>query len=555
MRKLNALYTNELIKFLHKPFYIIVAVIIIVAMVLVGIVGKNATDEIIYYIEDESFTSSSHYEYEMEYLNNDRNYYADNIKSNVKCISDYVTEMKNEEGRDLNEIYFDGKIVNIVYDVANSFSQYYYTLTRLQELETYEKYDAYDVSYLMECAEKISATEATEQCENFYDELCKDYPVWEETAKAHNFQSLMNIPEANTENVAFYREILESKNYAKYIEYQNKLIMENDSLSETTKDLSVKANALKLEINPDGTDNSQSIRERENAIDRYVNYSTMAIEGIDAIGRILTPAQIEEYNAIAAELELAVKKGPVGFGAEKSREEETFSQMMLSVGMGIASLAVLLFAATIISDEIQSGSIKMLIITPVKRSKIFLAKLFAIMTVIAGYGLVIFSTFTLLNVILGYGSAPVIFTDITGKVSSIGYYAYVGFDLFFDMIKLFVYACFALMLSALMRNSALSICVTMFEYLAISNIVPLVIASMDNVTINVIKSVIPEANISLSEKIFVQNYPFMSSVAESFVELPTLPDTAFWFAAIYTAVLLFVLIYIGFDSFCRRDIK
>jgi hypothetical protein len=95
----------------------------------------------------------------------------------------------------------------------------------------------------------------------------------------------------------------------------------------------------------------------------------------------------------------------------------------------------------------------------------------------------------------------------------------------------------------------------MFEYLAISNIVPLVIASMDNVTINVIKSVIPEANISLSEKIFVQNYPFMSSVAESFVELPTLPDTAFWFAGIYTAVLLFVLIYIGFDSFCRRDIK
>ena len=556
MRKLNALYINELAKVVHKPFYIIVVAIIVAAMFLTGVAGNMSVSGTYYYIEDQVI-SSSYFKDNLEFLRKDISFCDSNNENYASEITKTIEKLLDDnEYEDKIFVYSDSKVIDSLYQMSYEFSNYYYYTQQIAQYERYEKYEVNNISYLMECVDKISRNEAAKAFETRYEKLCEDYPLWAEAAKSNDFKNMVpaEIPD-KTEDVSFYEEVLEQKDYKQYIEYQNKLVSENKSLSDEAKALAIKANELKLAINPDGTDNSQSIRERENAIDEYVKISTMAIEGVDSRGTILTPAEIEEYRAMSAELELAIKKAPVGFGAEKDDDRELFSQMMISVGMGIASLAVLLYAATTISDEIQSGSIKMLIITPVKRSKIFLAKLFAVMTVIASYGVIIFLSFILFNNIFGFGAAPVIFTAITGKVTSIGYYLYIFWDIVLDMLKLFVYASFAIMLSALLRNSALSICVTMFEYLAVSNVLPLIIASFDGVTVDVVKAVMPEASISLSEKIFMQNYPFVQSGAGALIELPKLPDTSFLFALIYTAVLLLVLFYIGFDSFCRRDIK
>lgn len=348
--------------------------------------------------------------------------------------------------------------------------------------------------------------------------------------------------------------ILESGKYSEFIAYKNRLIEQSD-YSDDTKRLMIETNNMLLQVNPEGEELTRELREVVQGINSYANYMTMAMEGMSDAGK-LTDDEIEEMRLTAQEIKLSIDINAVGYGAAQSKDELGYAKNVIAIGTAVASVIIILISATMISEEIQSGSIKALIISPVKRSKIFAAKLMAIVTVCLLMIALIALTFTAINIIFGFGSSPIVYTAF-GRAHSIAYYPYMFARIAIAFIDIFVYASMALMFSAITRNSAVSICITMFDYLAVSNIVKIICCNTDTITGNLVALFMPKVNMELAERLFRQMLP--QSESGSLLELLTGgSDCAYgplWFSIVYLAVLTFCFLYIAFDSFCRRDIK
>ena len=532
MSKFKALYINEMTKFLRKPLYVIFAIVIAVVMLIAGGI----------------FNFSSYIDYEEHYETTE--YYKEELE--------YQKEMK-----ETSLATIDGLAENVEDDSENVellYEELYYYKNILYDITYYEICIEKDVGrtmYLQDCAYKVAAVKAVEQFCEYYEALLEKKPQLEQAFYDAGFDvsEIVYIDGISLDDAPEYTEIIDTRDYGKYIALENKLIREDTSLSETSKELAIKANEMKLEINPDGNAVSSDIRAREEGIDQYVFYKTMIIEGRNESGGIITPEQLEQYNMTANELELAIKVGAVGLCEEKSVENEFTSQSMLDVGFGIAAIAVLLFAATIISDEIQSGSIKTLIIAPVKRSKIFVAKVLSVVTVALGYAAVVIVSFLLWNTVLGLGSAPVVFTDVFNKATSMSYYSYILSVVGLKVAELLVYAIFAVMLSTLVRNSSVSIVITFIEYLLVKSIVTTMVSLNRGIPFKVMSWFLPETNICFANKVFRQSYIGYSMLSDLESSFFSSGNPGIWFSVAYTVILVSVLFYIGFDSFCRRDIK
>jgi ABC-2 type transport system permease protein len=516
---------------LNYKTQMILAIVIAVAMLIAGGI----------------FNLSGYIDYEEYYENTE--YYQDEIE--------YQKEMKaNSMGTiaGLAEELESTEDAGLLYDELSYYNSILYDIVYF---ELCIEKDVGRTLYLQDCAANVADVKSTEQFCEYYETLIEKNPRIEDafSEAGLDISDIVYIDEVSEDDISEYTAILSARDYGRYIALENKLIREDTSLSETSKELAIKANEMKLEINPDGEAVSEEIRAQEEGIDEYVFYKTLIIEGRNDVGGIITPERLEQYSRTANELELAMKVGAVGLCEDKSVEEEFTSQSMIDVGFGIAAIAVLLFAATIISDEIQSGSIKTLIIAPVKRSKIFVAKVLSVVTVAVVYAVVVIVSFLLWNTVLGLGSAPVVFTDAFNNAASMSYYSYIMSSVGLRVAELLVYAIFAVMLSTLFRNSSVSIVVTLIEYFLVKSIVNTMVMMNRGISFTVMSWFLPETNICLADKVFRQSYTGFSVSLDLETSLFSSGNPGVWFSVAYTVVLVSVLFYIGFDSFCRRDIK
>ncbi len=145
------------------------------------------------------------------------------------------------------------------------------------------------------------------------------------------------------------------------------------------------------------------------------------------------------------------------------------NQMLLS----LVSLFTIIVAAGIIANEFRWGTIKLLLIRPMTRTKILAAKYSSIL---------VFSFLTFLFVLLFSWIVGVILIGFDGmnphivlqKASGLEYVSVIGeifTDYGFSLINLLMMATFAFMISSMFRNSALAIGLAIFLMFAGNQIV------------------------------------------------------------------------------------
>ena len=227
-----------------------------------------------------------------------------------------------------------------------------------------------------------------------------------------------------------------------------------------------------------------------------------------------------------------------------------------SAGLGqfLINILLLVIAGSAISQEIATGSIKSLIIAPVRRWKIFTAKLLSLFTtgVIAVVILCIFSNIGA-SVFMGT-DAMVPYVYVSGDtVHSMPYWLYDLLNLFAGNISTIVYCTFAFILSIITRNTALSVGVSIATLFS-TGIAAQFLDSMP-FPHQLWMDFLPFMNFDLAGDLF----PF-SSLMEPLDSMMTsygmtIIRPTLQFSIIYLIVLLFCMLYIGFDSFTRKDIK
>ncbi len=553
MRKIWPLYVNEIIKIVKKPFYIVMAILLAGIMVLM--ISVNEYFDSLYSYEDMMLPAAEPDEDMLEAY-----------KQTIQSLESDIKFYKEEKLKGLlNEINVQDEedVYNAYFTVVDCFySELSYRETDLQRyllLQEYKLHEWRSPTYLEECLNIVSNKNTYDSLKKYADELLSGYPFLAEIEELkgeieYSIESSFATPDF--ENFGRYNDILREKNYAEYIKLSNELISADDSLSEKSKELEIQANNMILSIDPDGLETSG---EKVNLIRRYVSYRQREYEGRMENGQKLSDAEIKDSKAAADELELKIEKMSLQASEQLSSNKKEVISIAISIASAIAAASILLFAAAVISDEIQTGSIKMLIIAPVKRSKIFFAKLLATITLCLAFALLIYFIFLIMCLLFGYGNPSVIYTAPWGP-AEISYRSYTLVCLLLEFLKIFVYALFAIMLSALIRNSAVSTCVSLIEYFAVTNIVPVIFSSMNSsITGSLMAYLLPANNLKLSARVFPS---FASAAYESGIDLMELFGGLFrkgqiplWFSICYIAVLSFCMLYTAYDSFCRRDIK
>ncbi|ADC90680.1 hypothetical protein HMPREF0868_1391 [Mageeibacillus indolicus UPII9-5] len=218
------------------------------------------------------------------------------------------------------------------------------------------------------------------------------------------------------------------------------------------------------------------------------------------------------------------------------------------IGYLFLGIIMIIFAGGLISGELATGTIKALIIAPVKRWKIYVAKTAAL--VIFGLLLALLvAVVAYLTLLLLLGNVDVCWSYFVGstiKVMTLGKFIWLyALTNYFDILCMMA---FAQMLSSFTKNTAVAVGITVAGYLG-GKIVGFMLLPLRT---SIWLSLIPYAHMNLTYRLLplaaegVDMYRLYSLMLYK----PTLLGTAVYLVLAFAAIF-----YIGFDSFTRRDIK
>lgn len=220
-----------------------------------------------------------------------------------------------------------------------------------------------------------------------------------------------------------------------------------------------------------------------------------------------------------------------------------------TMGMSLLSLVLMVTAGGIIASEFTSGTVKLLLITPHRRSKIFWAKTTILLELtLIGTGALFATAFLVSGAMTGFagiGSWQVL--PLFGHTLHLPYLLYVLLKYIILILPVLVYGALALMLSAVTRKGAVAISVSLVLMYGGSMVMTILTQlAMQYGTIPGVKFLV-FANTELGN--------YLPSVGGS-IAMPALDGTmTLGFSLAVLAAYLFCFMWVARDSFCRRDIK
>lgn len=216
-------------------------------------------------------------------------------------------------------------------------------------------------------------------------------------------------------------------------------------------------------------------------------------------------------------------------------------------------LLLIIVAGSSIAQEMATGSIKSLIIAPVKRWKIFTAKLLSIFTWIFFGSFLIISINTLMNyILLGSEYISPYYYVSGGTVKSIPYMLFMFLYFLVDNLSLIVYILAAFMISCLSKNTGLAVGITTGLFLG------------NSFTSSFFQMIgqkrwidfLPSSNMNLTKLVFPNLYLFgdadMSGLSIAFGGNA---NNSLSFSLIYLTVLVLILLLTAYDGFVKKDIQ
>ena len=354
----------------------------------------------------------------------------------------------------------------------------------------------------------------------------------------------------NSDRLDYVRTALFSHDYGSYIKY-----LEMDGI---TSGVNSETEAVRIlsKIDPQGNFDCNESSNLLELISDYQKYKQLLSMNVDM------GDTSDSYVPLTAtrrtQLENSVKILETQFEDHTYPSRATaISASAISFGMQTAQfflvLLVIILAGSSISAEMATGSIKSLIIAPVKRWKIFLAKLLAIITWIFSGSLVITIGAALsMGLKSGFSTlAPYYFVS-AGQVRTIPYMVFALLLFLVNNIPLLVYVLVAYAISCNTKNTGVAVGVS--TGLVLSNTITQVIIEAFSSSRWV--DFLPMANMYLTDKIFpyMRFNGFYSDVGGVIAfQMPhSIPLS---FSVTYLVIFSIVLLLIAYDGFVRRDIQ
>jgi ABC-type transport system involved in multi-copper enzyme maturation permease subunit len=219
-----------------------------------------------------------------------------------------------------------------------------------------------------------------------------------------------------------------------------------------------------------------------------------------------------------------------------------------SFGFFMVALIVMILAGGSIASEIATGSIKSLIIAPARRWKIFTAKLLSLITVMIGSALLLYGVGLITHGLFWGFDRPAYISVAHGVVFKMPFALHRLLVVLLTCVDILVYLVFALMLSTTVRNTSAAVGVTLAIYFGSSVIQSLLswLGPADWIRF------MPFMNFGLAGRILPDMNLDLPAMAYNALETGAQPSPLF--SGLYLACLLFCLLLTAYDSFCRRDI-
>lgn len=534
MRRIIALTQNELLKLSKKASILVILILMLPAIFGIGGFFKLAgfLEEHDVFDTDDYYTSDEYYEEELKNYEERKLSAETSIESLTRQIADIENKLAENPTEQLNTQYENLQSeLNYQKDELENVRRE----KRIFELCIKAGVPQNSISYLCSAASTIAGLEIAVENYAASPQLSAEEKALFEKTKS---------------TLAAYTEIFEQKSYKKYIDWQKQEINASDMKAEE-KQIECEILDITYKYDPEGINVSYAFEERINCIRTYkqsllnnTNYSTY-------LQTPLSPAQREEILNKLAVAERQLERGII---APSDSQNDLFGSSysglaissMISVGMTLVLVLIVIVAGGSISQEISTGSIKSLIISPVKRWKIYTAKLISIL-ILGVLGTLVTAALTDVAAMLFFGIKavdPYIYA-VNHIAKELSPFVYVLARCGVELIPIIVYGAFAFMLSVTTRNTAASVSIPIAIYFVGESAFNLITIFVSGEWLNFI----PFMNLKLSGVIF----PYADDAAlisEIFVN--TAPSLTF--SLCYIAVLLICMLYTAFDSFTRRDI-
>lgn len=512
MRKLFALYTNEIIKITRK-----VSVIIILSLMTAGVIGFCAMMKFVDSANISSTIEENNKKYQQEEI--DRQ-----IESLKRQLDDIQSKKSGASGAELNKLISE--------EIRNK--------NELEKLQYSKEHDIYP-----------------------YSESYLSIAVNMMFEKKLTISQLESIPESSLDNeqikelntardyVSRFEKVVKNKDFKEYISISNDMIKDNELYTDEQKKIYIESNELRLKYNVTNEEYTNQTSDAEVYIRQIQESKYSLLTNLDYISNPLSPKpltselrqKLENRIAVA---EYKLKKGIVSSKNIGNSVRSIIFPGMLSIGEFMILLLLMILAGSSISHEISTGSIKSLIISPARRWKIFTAKLLSLLTVGIVSSLILYIITVITHgLMFGFNTGDPYIYATNGTAHELSFYIYQFARLFTDFIMIVVFMVFALMLSTLTRNTAVSVGTTIAVYFVGSNANSLLMQFVTGEW----RKFIPFNNLDFTSKIFAND-----SLSELSNSINTV-NNSLTFMIIYILILLFCMGYTAYDSFCRRDIK
>lgn len=215
-------------------------------------------------------------------------------------------------------------------------------------------------------------------------------------------------------------------------------------------------------------------------------------------------------------------------------------------------LLLILVAGSSVSQEMATGSIKSLIIAPVKRWKIFVAKLMSVFTwVIVGSFLITLISTTMYSCLYGSDILQPYYYVSGGEVKTIPFFLFSLLYFLVNNISLFIYILLAFMISCMTKNAGLSVGITSVLLVGNTFVNSLILIFGNRTWIDML----PSSNMNLVPLIFQNIILYSTGTDEVLTLLSGNPTNSLQFSIIYLVVLAGTILLIAYDAFVKKDIQ
>ncbi len=425
------------------------------------------------------------------------------------------------------------------------------------ELENYES--SLDVSSKNTIKAKIDTYQmAIDYDINIYNNYWKNNVLMNDIliskVQYYDYKSIEDEELANIEdqNINKKLELIKNDDFDGYMNTQKDILKANYEANLMSKEeYDIATNILDIrtkykigkEYNPEDSWKETIIEEIE-VLSNNIRY------GVDTVTqKALSEKDVEKAKDSIKmnEYRLEHNMPPYATATTIGNTRKIFDYVVGGTTLLALSVMIIIIAGSSISSEISKGTIKFWSFTPNKRWKVLLSKLVVtvIILILASVVMSIISTIVG-NVFFGSENAQGYIYVKNGAVHEINYLAYIIIYNLLSSIEVFMFLLFAMMLSTVTRNTAISVGVSIATYLGGSTIMSIVNSLVNSEWVKFI----PSNNLSIAERVFSNDITYSAST----VLEPLANNSSVSFSLILLGVCALIMIVTMFDSYRKRDI-